>query len=92
MIATTPDPRRPRNLRRVVATGPSTAAVNERDLPGPVSPPQNDRQPPPVPGEIIEPFMEPQHESAASAREVPLETDVAPDLLDREAPTDEDLH
>jgi hypothetical protein len=36
--------------------------------------------------------MEPQHESAASAREVPLETDVAPDLLDREAPMDEELH
>ena len=72
--------------------GPRPPPSNERDLPGPVAPPQNDRQLPPVPGEIIEPFMEPQHESAASAREVPLETDVAPDLLDREAPTDEELH
>lgn len=76
----------------VTLGGEQLVVVNKRDVLGVFAPPTREGQPVSRVDAFAEPAFEPARELAGAVREESLETDVAPDILDREAPTAEDLH
>ena len=74
----------------ITLAGEELIVVREQDVLGVFVAPDHDDRLAPVAGDIAEPEWE--RELSGAAREESLETDVAPDLLDRESPTGEDLH
>jgi hypothetical protein len=75
----------------ITLAGEQLIVVSEQDVLGVFVAPDHDDQPAPNAADIAEPISEREHELSGTAREESLETDVAPDLLDRESPTGEDL-
>ncbi len=76
----------------ITLAGERLIVVSERDVLGVFVAPADDARPQPAAADIAEPIPERERELSGAAREESLETDVAPDLLDRESPTGEDLH
>ncbi len=76
----------------VTFAGEQFVVVNERDVLGVFVPPVREASSVSGADEFAEPAVERAHALAAAGQEESLETYVAPDLLDREAPTAEDLH
>lgn len=68
------------------------AIINENDVLGVFAPPQNQYlgEPPDVVSD--EPMLQPAQREVMAQRVESLETDVAPDILDRETPGGDDLH
>ncbi len=77
----------PNQGTEVTLGGEELLVVRERDILGVLT------EPPVSPAKgIDEPIPEQDSRWSRAAREASLETDVAPDLLDHEPPTGEDLH
>ena len=76
----------------ITLAGEQLIVVSEQDLLGVFIPRDRDDRRAPTATDIAEPILERERELSGTAREESLETDVAPDLLDRESPTGEDLH
>lgn len=84
---------RPRSAMHIALGGESFAIVGGADVLGVLLHGAIQTSPVLKEGAVTGPSpQEPPLEAAASLAEESLETDVAPDLLDREAPTSEDLH
>ena len=76
----------------VTIAGEQLVVISERDVLGIFSAAVHQDQPAPATGQVAEPISERERGLSRAARDESLETDVAPDLLDREPPTGEDLH
>jgi chaperonin GroES len=84
---------RPHSTTEIVLGGERLAVVSERDVLGVLAVPARASRPLPPPDEAAAPEVEPSAEEPVSAmREESLETDVAPDILDRSESTADDLH
>jgi hypothetical protein len=78
----------------VTLAGEQLLVVSERDVLGIFAAPGGEGRAGAavVADEVITPVLEPERKLPGAAREESLETDVAPDLLDREAVPGEHLH
>jgi hypothetical protein len=76
----------------IIVAGERLIVVREQDVLGVFAALDRDDRRAQAAADIAEQISEWEHEPPRSARQESLETDVAPDLLDRESPTAEDLH
>jgi len=76
----------------ITVAGEQLIVASEQDVLGVFIAPDRDDQPSQEPIDGAERISGWERELSANAREEALETDVAPDVLDREPPTAEDLH
>ena len=76
----------------VTLDGEQFVVVHERDVLGVLVPQVPQVRSEPGADVLAESIRAPAHELGGTRRKESLETDVAPDLLDREAPTGDDLH
>lgn len=76
----------------ITLAGEQFIVVSEQDVLGVFVAPDDDNRLAPAAVDVTEPISEWERKLLGTTREESLETDVAPGLLDREAPTGEDLH